>query len=168
MLSERRAAPAGATVTARGWRLNLAIDGRALPEPTPFDAADLAACLAIRCEVFVGEQRVPVEEEMDGRDGEALHVLLRDAGHPIATARLLLEDDLAHVGRVAVLAKQRRRGAGRALMAALPGLLPSAITLMALNAQTHALGFYERLGYTADGEAFMEAGIPHVAMIRTR
>ncbi len=151
----------------RGWRLRL-IDGQALPEPTPFGAADLAECLAIRAKVFIGEQRVPVEAEMDGRDDEALHVLLRDAGAPVATARLLLEDDLAHVGRVAVLADQRRRGAGRALMAALPGLLPSAITLLALNAQSHAVGFYERLGYTAEGEEFLEAGIPHIAMTRSK
>ena len=152
---------------ARGWRLRLA-DDQALPEPTRFRAADLAECLAIRATVFIGEQRVPVEEEMDGRDDEALHVLLRDAGVPVATARLLLEDDLAHVGRVAVLASRRRRGAGRALMAALPGLLPSAITLLALNAQTHARGFYERLGYASEGEEFMEAGIPHVAMTRSK
>lgn len=127
--------------------------------------------LAVRRAVFIEEQGVAEEEEIDAYDGDpavvtsAVHVVAYRNGRPVATARLLLDaptTEHAHIGRVAVLAEERRRGAGRAVMEALhkeaqrrgyPGIT--------LGAQLHAIPFYERLGYTARGEVFLDAGIEH-------
>ena len=126
--------------------------------------------LAIRRRVFVEEQGVPVEEEIDHHDADpadvstALHVLVYRDGAPIATGRLLLPHDGegAHIGRVAVLQEHRRTGAGRAVMQALQALASDhGLCDITLAAQLHAIGFYERLGYAARGEVFLDAGIEH-------
>ncbi len=127
--------------------------------------------LGIRRLVFIDEQGVPEEEEIDRFDGDprtvtdAVHVLVSRAVEPVATGRLLLDhppEERAHVGRVAVLASERRTGAGRAVMDWLAGrareLGRPGITLAA---QEHAIGFYERLGYRARGPIFLDAGIDH-------
>lgn len=129
---------------------------------------DLAACHAIRRVVFIDEQAVPEELEMDDLDGEAIHLLATVDGRPAGTARLLLRDEVGKIGRVAVLADQRGTGLGAALIrAALEELraVPG-ITTAKLGAQTHALGFYERLGFTAFGPVYDDAGIPHRDMTR--
>ena len=141
---------------------------------------EMADALEIRRAVFIDEQHVPEDEEIDHYDGDptvvedAVHVLVHLAGHdsegdaegePIATGRLLLDDppgERAHIGRVAVLAEQRLTGAGRVVMLWLqaeaqrrgrPGIT--------LAAQLYAMPFYERLGYTARGDTFLDAGIEH-------
>jgi predicted GNAT family N-acyltransferase len=132
-------------------------------------ASEMAAGLAVRTRVFVEEQHVPIEEEVDRHDdvtaAGVVHFLGRLDGVPIATARLLLETDhggYSHIGRVAVLAEHRGRGHGRAVMEALHrearALGCAGVTLAA---QTHALGFYERLGYVARGPVYLDAGIEH-------
>ncbi|WJS86148.1 GNAT family N-acetyltransferase [Paracoccus sp. TOH] len=125
---------------------------------------DLDTCRAIRREVFVVEQNVPEAEEWDGRDGAAIHLLARDdSGAAIGTARILIQGATGKIGRVAVLQSARGTGAGAALIrAALDELraLPG-VTRAKLGAQTHAIGFYQKLGFAAYGPEYDDAGIPH-------
>ncbi|MFC3569464.1 GNAT family N-acetyltransferase [Paracoccus simplex] len=125
---------------------------------------DLDTCRAIRREVFVVEQNVPEAEEWDGRDGAAIHLLARDdSGAAIGTARILVQGATGKIGRVAVLQSARGTGAGAALIrAALDELraLPG-VTRAKLGAQTHAIGFYQKLGFAAYGPEYDDAGIPH-------
>jgi len=120
----------------------------------------------VRESVFVDEQRVPRELEMDEHDASSRHVIARDAdGGAIGTGRLLAA---GHIGRMAVLADWRGKGVGRAL---LERLLEEAAAKemrhLALHAQTQASGFYRRFGFVAEGPEFMEAGIPHRVMLRS-
>ncbi|MDP1612409.1 MAG: GNAT family N-acetyltransferase [Sulfuritalea sp.] len=115
--------------------------------------------------VFVEEQRVPRELEVDEHDASSRHVVARDAdGGAIGTGRLLPD---GHIGRMAVLADWRGKGVGRAL---LERLLEDAAVMrmrrLALHAQTQACGFYRRFGFVEEGPEFMEAGIPHRVMVR--
>ncbi|WP_328716331.1 GNAT family N-acetyltransferase [Halomonas elongata] len=114
----------------------------------------------IRRVVFIEEQQVPEDEEWDGRDDKCRHFLALDAaGKALGTARLLPD---GHIGRVAVLEEARGRGVGLALMeAAIASARRRGDATVALSAQTHALAFYERLGFHAHGETFLDAGIPH-------
>ena len=131
--------------------------------------ADMAAALSVRTRVFVEEQHVPIQEEVDRFDAPAsegvVHVLGRLEGVPIATARLLLEahgGGYPHIGRVAVLAEHRGRGYGREVMAALHREAQArGFAGVTLAAQTHAIGFYEGLGYVARGPIYLDAGIEH-------
>lgn len=123
---------------------------------------------AIRTAVFVAEQGVPLELEWDGEDDAAIHALARDAsGGAIGTARLLLHGRLAHIGRMAVVKPWRGKGVGTALLQA---MLDEAARQGAddafLNAQTYAVPFYEKLGFTREGDEFLDAGIPHYRMTR--
>ncbi|QFQ89359.1 GNAT family N-acetyltransferase [Paracoccus kondratievae] len=129
---------------------------------------DLDTCRDIRREVFILEQNVSEDEEWDGRDDEALHLLARDAqNRAIGTARILIEGRTGKIGRVAVRKSARGTGVGAALIrAALEELrtLPG-ITRAKLGAQTHAIGFYEKLGFVAYGPEYDDAGIPHRDMV---
>ena len=135
------------------------------------DAAALGEALSVRRAVFVEEQGVPEDEEIDARDGvpaatpDVVHALGRLDGRPVATARLLLGQPAGehpHVGRVAVLAAMRGRGYGAAIMRLLQDEARrrghGGVTLAA---QEHAAGFYARLGYAARGGLFLDAGIEH-------
>ncbi|MFG6175734.1 GNAT family N-acetyltransferase [Halomonas sp. THAF12] len=117
----------------------------------------------IRRVVFIEEQAVPRDEEWDGRDPECVHFLARVDGRTVGTARLLPD---GHIGRVAVLAEARGLGIGLALMqAAIVAARHRGFSSVELAAQTHALAFYERLGFAAHGETFQDAGIPHRNMV---
>jgi predicted GNAT family N-acyltransferase len=142
------------------------------------DPADREACFAIRKEVFVAEQGVPEDIEYDAYDAVAVHVLAaRHDGTPLGTGRLLHgeaaagrtggDPDVGSLGRLAVLKQARGLGVGGALVRAIEDAARArGLTAVDLHAQTHALGFYERLGYEAYGPEFPDAGIPHRAMRR--
>lgn len=113
----------------------------------------------IRRVVFIEEQQVPQEEEWDGRDDACRHFLALRDGTPLGTARLLPD---GHIGRVAVLDAARGLGIGAALMrAAIDAAGRLGHRRVELAAQTHALAFYENLGFTAFGDVYLDAGIPH-------
>ncbi len=129
-----------------------------------------AACMAIREQVFVREQAVPLELEMDAQDAAATHFLLRDeqTHRPLATARLLDKNGKAKIGRVAVLPAVRGQGLGlQIMMAVLAEAHRRGFTEAVLDAQTYAIPFYARLGFAPEGEEFDDAGIPHYTMRRT-
>ena len=120
----------------------------------------------VRESVFVDEQKVPREIELDEHDATSRHVVARDGdGTAIGTGRLLPD---GHIGRMAVLADWRGKGVGRAM---LERLMEEAaqrnMRHLALHSQTQAAGFYRRFGFVEEGPEFMEAGIPHRTMVRT-
>ncbi|MDE0059580.1 MAG: GNAT family N-acetyltransferase [Defluviicoccus sp.] len=128
----------------------------------------MAACLAIRREVFCIEQGVSEELEIDGRDPQCRHFLLRLDGLAVGTARVRpLEPGVAKIERVAILARHRGGGLGSALMRHLLLRLDDAGCVTALlHAQAHSETFYRALGFATEGAPFEEAGIPHVRMTR--
>ena len=129
---------------------------------------DLATCHALRRAVFIIEQGVSEAEEVDGRDADALHLLALLDGVAVGCARVLVAGDTAKIGRVCVLAAHRGAGVGAALTqeaVALARMLPG-VTRAKLSSQTHAIGFYARLGFVATGDEYMDAGIPHRDMVR--
>ncbi|MFF1446891.1 GNAT family N-acetyltransferase [Streptomyces sp. NPDC058274] len=141
------------------------------------DTTDREACFAVRKEVFVVEQSVPEDLEYDAYDADALHVLaLRADGTPLGTGRLLHGEAavartgdplVGSLGRLAVTREARGLGVGVALVRAIEDAARArGLVAVDLHAQTHALGFYERLGYVAYGPEFPDAGIPHRSMRR--
>jgi len=117
----------------------------------------------VRHEVFVLEQRVPLDMEWDDMDASCLHAVAYDAnGKAVATGRLLPD---GHVGRMAVMKFARGQGIGGAILERLVGEAKKrGDRAVILNAQTHAEPFYKRYGFLRDGDEFMEAGIPHICM----
>jgi predicted GNAT family N-acyltransferase len=131
------------------------------------DAPERAAALALRERVYVAEQGVPLSEELDGRDEEAVHLVAVSGDQVVGTCRLLVAGDTVRLGRMAVAPEFRGRGVGASLLAEsemVSGRLGA--RRIALHAQTHALGLYEKAGYAPLGEPFMEAGIEHLTMER--
>src|SRR5262249_40578738 len=118
----------------------------------------------VRERVFIDEQKVPRELEWDEWDEPSDHAVAVDAsGNPVGTARLLPD---GRIGRMAVMREWRGKGVGGALLLAMIDRARSrAIPRALLHAQTHAIGFYRRFGFSERGEEFLEAGIPHVEMI---
>ncbi len=120
--------------------------------------------LSIRRAVFIVEQNVPEELEVDGEDPHCHHVVAEIGGRPVGTARMM---DDGHIGRVAVLREFRGTGLGTALMRALLDHGTSlGIAGFYLHGQISALGFYGNLGFVPEGPLFDEAGIPHRRMVR--
>lgn len=122
--------------------------------------------LSIRMTVFVDEQNVPKEEEIDEFEQTATHfIAYDDNGKALATARYRIVDSIVKVERVAVLKEARGLGLGRQLMLFLEkNALNQGYTHFKLGAQTHAIPFYETLGYAAYGNQFLDGGIPHYFM----
>jgi predicted GNAT family N-acyltransferase len=132
-------------------------------------AADLEGALALREEVFCREQGVSREEELDGRDRDALHLVALEPGshEVIGTLRMLIDGELATIGRVAVARGWRRNGlAARMLALALARAREAGLRRARLAAQLEALALYENAGFRVESEPFQEAGIAHVWMER--
>ncbi|MET9488954.1 GNAT family N-acetyltransferase [Nocardia sp. NPDC006630] len=126
---------------------------------------ELADAYAVRMKVFVAEQGVPEELELDELDETADHFLARLDGQPVGAGRLIVRADVGVLGRLAVLAETRGSGLGVALVRAIEERVRErGLIAVELHAQTHAQGFYERLGYHAYGDIGDDAGIPHIWM----
>jgi predicted GNAT family N-acyltransferase len=123
-----------------------------------------AQAVPLRHAVFVLEQHVPLELELDEMDALSVHALAMHGDEAVGTARLLPD---GHVGRMAVLPAWRGQGVGSALLQALLEHARSqGHAQVLLNAQVHAAGFYARHGFVQQGGVFDDAGIPHVEMVR--
>ena len=131
----------------------------------PRDEQELGAALALREEVFCGEQGVTLAGDRDGRDDEALH-LVAVADGVVGTCRLLIEPGgTAKFGRLCVRASARGAGVAAALLEAAEREARTAgARRIGMDAQTDALGLYERAGYTPYGECFDDEGIEHLGM----
>ena len=118
----------------------------------------------IRFAVFVEEQRVPRDIELDAKDGACVHALARLDGKAVGTGRLLPD---AHIGRMAVLKECRGTGVGGRILESLVAQARArGDREVVLSAQVHALPFYARHGFSVFGEVYEEAGIPHQDMRR--
>ncbi|TCV86699.1 GNAT family N-acetyltransferase [Sulfurirhabdus autotrophica] len=119
----------------------------------------------IRSEVFIMEQGVPEALEWDGLDNGCTHLLaITPDNIPVGTVRLLAD---GHIGRMAVKRTWRNKGVGKALLLRIMEVARiQGIKVAMLNAQTTARGFYEKFGFRAEGNEFLDAGIPHYKMLR--
>ncbi|MGM9927307.1 MAG: GNAT family N-acetyltransferase [Bacillus sp. (in: firmicutes)] len=122
----------------------------------------------VRKVVFVEEQKVDVAEEIDQYEDSSTHFVLYDDGrNPVGAGRFREHEGYGKIERICVLAKMRKSGAGKQLMSAIEEYaLKEGYQLLKLNAQTQAIPFYEKLGYTVVSEEFMDAGIPHRTMTK--
>lgn len=127
---------------------------------------DIAACHLVRHAVFIGEQGVSLAEEVDGLDPDALHILASEQGRPIGAARILINGDTAKIGRVCVLVDHRGTGLGAQIIQACLALAATqpGVQTAKLGAQVEAIGFYEKLGFTAYGARYLDARIEHQDM----
>ncbi|WP_405103172.1 GNAT family N-acetyltransferase [Oceanobacillus sp. FSL H7-0719] len=122
----------------------------------------------VRMTVFVDEQKVPVEEEIDAFDETAIHFIGYEADKPVAASRLRFEGDYGKLERICVMKEQRGKHFGKMLMHKMEAMIQAKGYQKAkLNAQTHAEAFYQQLGYETISDTFLDAGIPHVTMVKT-
>ena len=128
--------------------------------------AELAKAFRIRMRVFVEEQGVPKDIELDGDDQRAIHFLATMGGKAVGTARIVARRNTAKIGRMAVLKSYRRRDVGkRLLQRAITETRKLGAAKIYLHAQVPVIGFYEKLHFHCNGPIFEEAGIPHRTMI---
>lgn len=128
---------------------------------------DLRDTFQIRKVILVEEQGVPLEDEFDQYDSEAIHILVFHEDQPSATGRLRILSDCAKLERICVLANFRQYGLGKAVVQSLEKITKEkGLRKAKLHAQTQASGFYKKLGYTPDSKEFMEDGIPHILMVK--
>jgi predicted GNAT family N-acyltransferase len=129
---------------------------------------DLEKAFGIRMRVFVREQGVPREIEMDGQDERAIHFLAFDSAKAVGTARLVIRQKTAKIGRMAVLKSYRGKGIGTKLLRrAIVTARRQGVRNIYLHAQVPVIGFYETVTFHCVGPVFKEAGIPHRKMVLT-
>ncbi len=129
------------------------------------DAAERSAAAELRIRVFCDEQGVSRQEEIDGRDDDAVHLVAIERGAVVGTCRLLFDGATCKLGRLVVERRARGRGIGGRLLAlAEKEARAAGAERIVLNAQTRARGLYRAAGYTEHGGRFTEAGIEHVRM----
>ncbi|MGP4072124.1 GNAT family N-acetyltransferase [Piscibacillus sp. B03] len=121
----------------------------------------------VRSEVFINEQNVPPEIEVDEHESDAIHFVGYLEEEPIAASRLRTVDDYCKLERICVLKEYRGKHYGIQMIQEMEKYLADhQINKAKLNAQTHAEQFYKRLGYETISDEFMDAGIPHVTMVK--
>jgi predicted GNAT family N-acyltransferase len=126
---------------------------------------DMEAAVGIRFRVFVDEQSVPPEIELDEFDAVATHAIALVDGVAVGTGRAIIEGDSARIGRMAVDQAHRRGGVGGLILKFLEDeAREQGATEFVLHAQEYVKAFYAAHGYTEHGDMFMEAGIPHIEM----
>ena len=127
-----------------------------------------ASCFAVRRAVFIEEQRIPEAEEWDDADDTCLHVLAEDDHGPLGTARLIAKGRTAKIGRVAVMPRARGTGLGRRIMEhMLAEARAAGFAEAMLESQVGVIGFYEALGFVAEGPEYDDgSGIQHRVMRR--
>jgi len=124
------------------------------------------ACFAVRRAVFIEEQRIPEAEEWDAHDAGCIHYLAGDDTAPMGTARLIAKGAEAKIGRVAVMRAARGTGLGRQIMEhVVQDAKTMGFTTAMLESQLAAIGFYEGLGFIAEGPEYDDgSGILHRVM----
>ena len=128
---------------------------------------ELEDAFSVRRTVFIDEQNVPAEEEIDELEDEATHFVSYLEGSPIAAGRFRVVDGYGKVERICVLKEARKTGSGKAMMNEIEAYARNnGQHKLKLNAQTHAIPFYAGLGYEVVSEEFLDAGIPHKTMIK--
>jgi predicted GNAT family N-acyltransferase len=128
---------------------------------------ELKEAYSVRTTVFVDEQNVPMEEEIDQYENEATHFVLYDESTPVGAGRFRIVDGYGKVERICVLKQYRKTGAGKMIMTGIEKFATEkGLRKLKLNAQTHAIPFYAGLGYEVVSEEFLDAGIPHKTMVK--
>jgi predicted GNAT family N-acyltransferase len=131
------------------------------------DRSRIEQAWEIRRRVFIEEQHVPEEIELDADDAHAFHALALERGNPVGCGRMVPRGEYVKIGRMAVLKNRRGEGIGRALLQFLmEHARRSGFRRAVLDAQAHAEAFYRKQGFIAVGEIFQEAGIAHRRMER--
>lgn len=129
---------------------------------------ELNQAFNLRVEVFVDEQKVPKELELDELDNTAMHVIALFNNEVIGCGRIVYEGNDAIIGRVAVKKILRNKSIGKQLMLK---MIETAVNknakTISLHAQVQVVPFYEKLGFKKEGEIFLDAGIEHINMIYT-
>jgi len=131
---------------------------------------ELNQAFEIRKSVFVEEQGVPLEDEFDTYDtldGRCEHILVYFENQPVGTGRLRVVEGIGKLERICILKAFRKHGLGKVIIHMLENIAKNnGLTKVKLHGQTHAEGFYEKLGYQTASEVFMEDGIPHILMVK--
>ncbi|MEH7014525.1 GNAT family N-acetyltransferase [Neobacillus niacini] len=128
---------------------------------------EIQDAFSVRRTVFIDEQNVPEEEEIDQFEDDATHFVSYHEGVPVAAGRFRVVDGYGKVERICVLKEARKTGSGKAIMSEIESYaFKNGLHKLKLNAQTHAIPFYASLGYEVVSEEFLDAGIPHKTMIK--
>ncbi|WML49543.1 GNAT family N-acetyltransferase [Neobacillus sp. PS3-34] len=129
---------------------------------------ELDDAFSVRKKVFIEEQNVPAEEEIDQYEDDCVHFVLYNGEQPSGACRFRVVDGYGKVERICVMKDQRKSGAGKAIMKAIEKhAQENGVQRLKLNAQTHAIPFYSGLGYDTVSEEFLDAGIPHKTMVKS-
>lgn len=128
---------------------------------------ELNAAYHVRKSVFVDEQHVPIEEEIDHFEKKSIHFIGRNGNQVVGASRLRFEEDYGKLERICVLKPYRGKSYGKLLIQHMEDEIKNhGYSKAKLHAQTNAKQFYERFGYQIISDEFMDAGIPHVAMTK--
>ena len=127
---------------------------------------ELFTVINIRKTVFIDEQKVPLNEELDDKDYTAEHFLISNNNNEyVGTARYYIEDNKAIIGRVAILKEHRKKGyASYLIKEMMKDIKSQNISIIHIGAQKQALSFYETLGFKVCGELYLDANIEHYPM----